>query len=53
MVLEWKAGRIVVVAVVRIVVVAIVCPRVRGIGIVVIAPAFNSIVGIVGLLICP
>lgn len=53
MVLECGPTAIVGVAIVRIVVVAIVCPRVRGIGIVVIAPAFNSIVGIVGLLICP
>ena len=41
MVLECGPTAIVGVAIVRIVVVAIVCPRVRGIGIVVIAPAFH------------
>ena len=53
MVLECGPTAIVGVAIVRIVVVAIVCPRVRGIGIVVIAPAFNSIVGVISFSIYP
>ena len=53
MVLECGPTTIVGVRIVRIVVVAIICPSVSAIRIVVIAASKNSIVGIVGLLICP